>query len=153
MIVLLRFLSLFIFSLLIFLFPYPAFPQPALNQLKIDSLESLLNKIPSQDTARIPVLKSLSKLYLYQDARKAANYAQEAVNLAEINNLPSHGVFIHASQGAKYRSCGRRFFFCQVLKIAEDLLWANVVDVALAKLGFDVGRHMPADRGVTLAAF
>jgi len=55
---------------------------------RIDSLQSTLQQLPKNDTAKIDILNSLSKLVLYKDARQAKKYALEAVDIAENNSIP-----------------------------------------------------------------
>jgi len=64
-----------------------AFPQVTMNQSGIDSLEKMLISFPVKDTARISVLKSLAKLYIYKDARQAVNLTREAVQIAEEHEM------------------------------------------------------------------
>jgi tetratricopeptide (TPR) repeat protein len=73
--------------LFILLSPFLSFSQYTGSSIKTDSLERLLRAIPSGDTARISILGTLSKLYVYKDARQAAAYAQEAVELSGRHHL------------------------------------------------------------------
>lgn len=58
------------------------------DQREVDSLELQLAMKASSDTSRIPVLVNLSKLYLFKDARKTIEYAQDGIDLAKANLLP-----------------------------------------------------------------
>jgi tetratricopeptide (TPR) repeat protein len=73
---------------MVFLFIFPAFSQVIISQSKIDSLQTVLNNTSGQDESRISVLKALSKIYIYKDARQAIGYAEEAVNLSEKLKIP-----------------------------------------------------------------
>lgn len=61
----------------------PAFSQSLVKQSFTDSLQAELGKTLRNDTAIVPLLTSLSKAYLYKDARQSIRYAQEAVDLSE----------------------------------------------------------------------
>ncbi len=54
----------------------------------IDSLEAKLTTLSASDTARISILVNLSKAYLYLDARKCINYAQQGIDIAGGNGIP-----------------------------------------------------------------
>jgi tetratricopeptide (TPR) repeat protein len=64
-------------------FGLPSFSQLQISQSTIDSLEKKLQSTSRQDTAIIPLLKSLTKIYLYKDAKQSIDYAREAVELSE----------------------------------------------------------------------
>jgi tetratricopeptide (TPR) repeat protein len=89
MLVQIKNLYLICLCLLIIMPGKTVFSQVYVNQSKIDSLHVLLNKIPDKDTSKIGVLKSLSKIYIYKDARQAIRYAKEAVDLSEQLKTPS----------------------------------------------------------------
>ena len=55
---------------------------------KTDSLVNVLNTMATGDTARIPVLKSLSKILLSKDARQTLDYCDELIGISETNHLP-----------------------------------------------------------------
>lgn len=76
-------------SLNILVFIIPAISQVKIDHSTIDSLQTVLSEIPGNDTSRVRILKSLSKLYLYKDARQSINYAKEAAELSEKFNLPA----------------------------------------------------------------
>ena len=59
------------------IFPAIAPAQSRVNEAKIDSLHTVINQLPENDTGRIDILKSLSKLYLYKDARQAVLFGQQ----------------------------------------------------------------------------
>ena len=73
----------------ILVFITPAISQVKIDHARIDSLQTVLSEIPGNDTSRVRILKSLSKLYLHKDARQSINYAQEAVEQSERLNLPA----------------------------------------------------------------
>jgi hypothetical protein len=77
-----------LFSLQISIFGWPAFSQVQLNQFKIDSMEKVLQNTSRNDTAVVPLLKTLSKINIYKDARQAIRYAQEAADLSEQLKIP-----------------------------------------------------------------
>jgi tetratricopeptide (TPR) repeat protein len=92
------------FSLFIWLLSFtsiPALAQIKINQSKIDSLLTVYNNASHKDSSTIPVLKSLSKLYLYKDAKQAIYYAQEAANLSSVLNLPADPM-IYVSMARAY---------------------------------------------------
>ena len=76
--------------LFLILMAFSSSGQVTINQSKIDSLQASLNNTGTKDTARITVLKSLSKLYLYKDPRQAVSYALEAVALSEEFHLQAN---------------------------------------------------------------
>jgi len=77
-----------LFSLQISIFVWPAFSQVQLNQFKIDSLEKVLQNTSRNDSAVVPLLKTLSKINIYKDARQSIRYAQEAADLSEQLKIP-----------------------------------------------------------------
>jgi sensor histidine kinase YesM len=83
-----RYLRLVLLGLLIAIPGRFVFPQPPFNQSKIDSLQTVLSNFQAKDTAKITLLKSLSKLYIYKDARQAIQYAQQAIHLSEKLEMP-----------------------------------------------------------------
>jgi tetratricopeptide (TPR) repeat protein len=66
----------------------PSFSQPSVKQSLLDSLQTVYNNTSRNDTAFVAILKSLSKVYLYKDARQALRYAQEAADLSEKLGMP-----------------------------------------------------------------
>jgi sensor histidine kinase YesM len=70
-------------SLQLAMISQPSFSQTSVKQSPVDSLLAELQSTPKSDTARVPILKSLSKAWLYKDAREAIRYAQEAADLSE----------------------------------------------------------------------
>ena len=75
-------------ALFLMLFILAANGQKGHEKRIIDSLELQLAMKVSSDTSRIPILKNLSKLYLFKDARKSIEYAQKGIDLAKANVLP-----------------------------------------------------------------
>lgn len=73
----------------------------AFSQKKIDSLESELKK-SEPDTTRVKLLVELSKEYQYTNYLKSKEYAQQAVDLAEEQNLVS-------AKNLAYRNIGLLF--------------------------------------------
>ncbi|MCU0370149.1 MAG: tetratricopeptide repeat protein [Bacteroidales bacterium] len=59
------------------------------DQLKIDSLQVRLQSLSRNDTSVVSILKSLSRIYIYKDTRKAIEYAQEAIDESERLKLPA----------------------------------------------------------------
>jgi sensor histidine kinase YesM len=74
--------------LIIIIFNLPAFSQVKISQFKIDSLQTELSNTSRNDTVIVPLLKSLSKIFIYKDARQAIAYAREAVDLSEKLKMP-----------------------------------------------------------------
>jgi tetratricopeptide (TPR) repeat protein len=66
----------------------PSYSQSSVKQSLIDSLQAVYNSTSQNDTAIIPVLKSLSKIYLYKDAHQSLQYAQEAVEVSKRLGMP-----------------------------------------------------------------
>jgi tetratricopeptide (TPR) repeat protein len=66
----------------------PAFGQFSFDQRIADSLEQELASGMLPDTARINVLVGLSKVYLYKDARRSIDYAQQGIDWCKSNRLP-----------------------------------------------------------------
>ncbi len=64
-------------------FALPSFSQLQIGQSAIDSMETRLRSSSSRDTAIIPLLISLTKIYLFKDAKKSIEFAREAVNISE----------------------------------------------------------------------
>jgi tetratricopeptide (TPR) repeat protein len=62
--------------------------QNRVDEPNIDSLHTLINQLPENDTGRIDILKSLCKLYLYKDARQAVLFGQQAAGLSEQLGIP-----------------------------------------------------------------
>jgi tetratricopeptide (TPR) repeat protein len=89
MIAVAKYLNLFLLCSLFIMSGQPAFSQVYINQSKIDSLQAVLTEIPDKDTSRVTVLKSLSKLYIYKDARQAIQYAREAIDLSVKLKMPA----------------------------------------------------------------
>jgi len=64
------------------------FGQTRNPEKKTDSLVNVLNTMATGDTARIPVLKSLSKILLSKDARQTLYYYDELIGISETNHIP-----------------------------------------------------------------
>jgi tetratricopeptide (TPR) repeat protein len=82
-------LFLILFSLQWVVVCLPSVSQSSVKQTLIDSLQTELQMTSKNDTAIVPLLKSLSKVYLYKDARAAIQYAREAVELSEELTMPT----------------------------------------------------------------
>jgi tetratricopeptide (TPR) repeat protein len=78
----------YLFCQIIFLSALPGFSQISFSQSKIDSLLSVINSKTRTDSSMIGDLKSLSKLYLYKDAKQSILFAQQAVELSSRIKIP-----------------------------------------------------------------
>ena len=77
----------------------PSSGQSSVKQAYLDSLQTVYNNTSRNDTAILPLLKSLSKVYLYKDARQAIRYAQEAVDLsAKLGMTPDAMVYLNMAR-------------------------------------------------------
>ena len=77
--------------LLSFLLLLPFFSGKAqvwVNEKEIDSLQTLLSQLSDMDLAKADVLKSLSKAYIYKDARQAIRYGEMAAGTSEKLGIP-----------------------------------------------------------------
>ncbi len=75
--------------------------QPVSERRVIDSLEAALGGKSQIDTARIADYILLSKHYVFQDARKSIDYAQEGINLSARAGIPAHP-FLYMFQARAY---------------------------------------------------
>lgn len=75
------------FLLMLYAFPLLSKGQISVNETKIDSLTSVVKSKKSSDTSMVRDLKSLSKLYIYKDAREAIRLAGQAVELSRANKI------------------------------------------------------------------
>jgi tetratricopeptide (TPR) repeat protein len=73
----------FLLILLIGIHGRAVFPQIQVSQSTIDSLQAKLSSTQGNDTSIVSIYKSLSKIYLYKNARQAVRYAQEAADLSK----------------------------------------------------------------------
>ena len=81
-----------LFCLQTAIFGFSVNSEAQVKQTLIDSLQAELDKTSRNDTAIVPILKSLSKIYLYKDAHMAIRYAKEAVDLSDQLKMPRDAV-------------------------------------------------------------
>jgi signal transduction histidine kinase len=75
-------------------------------QTAIDSLKNELNKSDIPDTTRVALLISLSRAYQYTDYNKSREYADQAVKIAEENELKKEKSQAYQNVGTVYTISG-----------------------------------------------
>lgn len=90
---------------LLFLCFILAFPLISIGQNRIDSLENVLKKNPS-DSSKVQLFILISKEYQYSDYTKSKQYAEDAIRLAEASNLKKAKEKSYSNIGTVYTLSG-----------------------------------------------
>ncbi len=145
--------SCFIILFLLFILPgMSSSAQSRVDEAKIDSLHTLINQLPENDTARIEILKSLSKLYLYKDARQAILFGQQAAGLSEQLGIPVDPL-IQLFVARAYGRIPDNEQALSTFRTALVLATAQNDTVKMAKVHNATGYHFYNQRNVPSALF
>jgi tetratricopeptide (TPR) repeat protein len=126
--------------------------QSLVNDDQIDSLQAILNATSDNDSSKIDILKSLSKAFLYKDARLSIQYAGQASELAEKQGIPADPM-VHVIMARAYGRIPDNEKALASFKTALMIATARKDTLSMAKAHNATGFHFYIQRNVPSALF